>query len=317
MTHTHPSRHRGRGFTLAEVLTITAVIVIILSIILPNFNRSAVAVRSARCASRQHQLHVAYATRAAAERNTPIAPAYWPNYLYPYVHESQEVFMCPEAGALSELVFLPDVGFPELQGYSVQTSSGYLIPFDGSNPRCAMVASSDTVYELKFEDWTDYDWDYVVQATRNPDNSITLCGYHPTVTVFYHEVLNASGEPAGVPRTRCQPFTSACLDPRCTDLPAAPIGELINSHFGMNGKADQFMKGQDGEKILLLDYAKLTANVIAPGGSDDWTVWRAQRHFGKVNTLRRDGSVTLEDAKDIDPSIAAQHDRLWRPTVRE
>ncbi len=305
---------RPSAFTVPELLAVIAIILIVIGLLMPSMSAGKREVRRTQCASRQHQLHVAYVNRAADTRQAPLTARYWTTSLNEYVGELRVTFACPEVGELEELKFIPDVGFPELQGFSVQTSSGYRIPFDGSHPRCAVIAESETEYELKFEDWHDFDWDYVLRATRNPDHSITLCGYHPTNTVFYHEVLDESGSSVGVPRTRCSPAGPHCREPKCGTIPGQPPGDLINSHFGINGRVSMFLPGQDGGKILMTDYSKIVANVVGPDAPDDWTIWHAPRHAGKMNTLFRDGSVNLMAPDAIDPSVSAIHDDLWLPT---
>ena len=307
------TQRRG-AFTIPEMLAVIAIIVIVIGLILPSLIGGKDAVHRAKCASRQHQLHVAYVNRSSDTRYAPLVARYWTGALNQYLNDTRQVFSCPSAGALTELKFIPGVGFPELQGFSVQTSSGYRIPFDGSHPRCAVIAESETVYELKFEDWHDFDWDYVLQATRNSDNSITLCGYHPTNTVFYHEVLDESGQSVGVPKTRCSPAGPHCREPKCGTIPGQPPGDLINSHFGINGRVSMFQPGTDANKILLTEYGKIVANVVGPDAPDDWTIWRATRHAGQMNTLLRDGSVELMKPEDIDPSVSSIHDKLWLPT---
>jgi prepilin-type N-terminal cleavage/methylation domain-containing protein len=60
-------RHR-RGFTVPEMLAVVAIIVIILSILLPNLNRARAHARLAICLSNQHQLSIAWRGYAVEQR---------------------------------------------------------------------------------------------------------------------------------------------------------------------------------------------------------------------------------------------------------
>lgn len=95
------------------------------------------------------------------------------------------------------------VGFPELSGFTIQSSSGRtptpmpMVPgftYDNENrERVHLVYYDDSHYELYGEDSTDFDWDIVVHFDRLDDGNIHMSVDHHSFTVFTWTIYDASG----------------------------------------------------------------------------------------------------------------------------
>ena len=105
----------ARGFTLAELLIVIAIIVVLLSLLLPAVNRVRQASRSAACASNLHQLDTAWMSFCADNKgfsvpyNLPNGP--WVTPLNPYLNASLAnpfARMCPTA---ADVPPLPSSGY--------------------------------------------------------------------------------------------------------------------------------------------------------------------------------------------------------------
>jgi prepilin-type processing-associated H-X9-DG protein len=95
--------------------------------------------------------------------------------------------------------------------------------------------------------------------------------------------------------------------------------------YGINGKSNLF--SGDSQKILMVEYCKLVADVVGTQatdlttvtdfmrGSRHWTGWGGgrARHLGNINVLYADGRVETTTPGAINPSMPRIHDELWRP----
>jgi prepilin-type N-terminal cleavage/methylation domain-containing protein/prepilin-type processing-associated H-X9-DG protein len=91
---------------------------------------------------------------------------------------------------------------------------------------------------------------------------------------------------------------------------------VVSTSYAMNANYHK-LAGRAG-KILLMDYTRYLAYV-----TDNWRDEKMDprnqgtpifaRHWGRANVLYTDGSVCLEDPKDLDPAIPSIERRLWDP----
>jgi prepilin-type processing-associated H-X9-DG protein len=85
------------------------------------------------------------------------------------------------------------------------------------------------------------------------------------------------------------------------------------SSYGINSSAGRFTT--DANKILLLEYHKIVADVVGAQAGDVWTQQVAPRHRGMLNVLFADGHVESLSPADIDPRMRNLHNELWCPTL--
>lgn len=90
-------------------------------------------------------------------------------------------------------------------------------------------------------------------------------------------------------------------------------GGAGNSSYGMNGRAHRFI--DDGNKILLVEYNKIVADVVGANASDVWNDQIAPRHAGMVNLLYVDGHVGEMAPAVIDPRVISIHNGFWCPML--
>jgi prepilin-type N-terminal cleavage/methylation domain-containing protein/prepilin-type processing-associated H-X9-DG protein len=91
---------------------------------------------------------------------------------------------------------------------------------------------------------------------------------------------------------------------------------VVATSYAMNANYPRMPR--KGGKILLMDYCHYLAYV-----TDDWrgekmdpdgdSIPTFARHWGRMNVLYADGSVKLEDARDVDPVVPTTEMLLWDP----
>jgi prepilin-type N-terminal cleavage/methylation domain-containing protein/prepilin-type processing-associated H-X9-DG protein len=91
------------------------------------------------------------------------------------------------------------------------------------------------------------------------------------------------------------------------------ITESGASSYGVNGRVNRFV--QDSNKILLVEYKKIVADVVGTGARDIWANQVAPRHFGSVNVLFADGHADTMKPEAIDPTVSDNQNDFWCPRL--
>ena len=103
---------------------------------------------------------------------------------------------------------------------------------------------------------------------------------------------------------------------KCPDHAAAILSSgstaPATASYGLSNRYPR-LQGGDSQKIVLLDYNATRADVVGSAATDVWSAMAAPRHRAKMNVLFSDGAVQLRSPAEIDPTICALHDSLWRP----
>lgn len=291
-------QHDSRGFSLIELLTIIAIIMLLAALLMPALRNSKATAQRAQCLSNLHQIFISWQGRKAdvsmgAVRRLSHFAGH--GMLMANLSYQAKVFICPNdtnthwagASALSE----------------VYSGGNYLydMPFE-EGPYTQVRAMTATMLELGYEDIRpmggdmDYDDFYSRQVDLGEGNS-RLTVWKGTAGYTFN-VIDADG------LLLLSNVTSAVS----VDLKG------IKSSYGFNSQFYEMTVGQ--RRIMALDYDKPMAayfNFNPSVPPDNWPTWAGVRHSKRCNVLFTDGSAMPMYPDEIDPSIAANASAYWKP----
>jgi len=339
------SLRNRRGFTLVELLIVVAVIVLLVSMLMPSLQQAKMVARKQQCAANLHHIGQAYNSRVADESIKSLAnfqAAGWTGSLLPYVGEDLAIFECPEdeeqandEGAALEDYFLEvydgrlddpddyrwDIHL-EPQQWVMKLSQTQFKKFEKNHKSYAASYSGyqpdaeDHIYWLAMEDqgWKsgggDRDfWDVVFRITHEPDKTLI---YVKNGSAGYNFNLKRGTEREMI-----------IHNVKKNEGVVVEVPGGSTASYGMNHIAGQLRPGS--RKILAMDYERTLVygtDTDASKPIDDWSdeKWendqgklRFARHWGKMNTLYADGSVQLRSPDEIDPIVKETRDDFWNP----
>lgn len=311
----------NRAFTLIELLVVITIIGILIALLLPAVQATREAARLTQCKNNLHEIGIAYHAHQMKYGGTSkqLTAGTWTGALKPFLERQTGLYICPNDDEPRNTETLPDYvfwvndrEFPEYGGHGIPFKEG---------PRCRIASPSNSTgasagvgapywesktgkyrrfpesYMFEFEDHTDFDWtDMVVLVDPYPDGRV---------------YCQAIAKYAGFTFKLVGPDDEVIFDPF---VPGntwwAGAGEKTS--YGINSRVQAFV--QDGNRILMVEYAKLIADVVGADAKDVWSQWVRPRHHGVLNVLFADGRVEAMLPSAIDPTVTALHDQYWRPT---
>ena len=288
-------RHPRRGFTLVELLVVIAIIGILVAMLLPAVQSSRAAARRTQCLNNLHNLGIAYHGRKSVKKVQSAGE--WVANFTQFAERNEGIFICPDdlrnPIPLAGFLHCRDRVFNEFGG-------SHDIPFDTDGLRCrlsnAVPRTTSGSYGLEFES-TDI-WDHNDLRVRIEPQSDGRARLHALSEDSGH-TYDLKGPDGVVVYKNFGPGRIAYLP-------------YWRTSYGGNNRMPKLNR-DDSNKVLLLDYNKILADVIGPNARDNWQRHSAPRHDGTLNVLFMDGRTETHDPVNIDPRVRAYHEKYWRP----
>ncbi len=301
---------RRAGFTLKELIVVFAIMILLMSLLLPVLSSVRGRARAAVCATNLKSIGEAFMTlradRAGALTST-IAVQAWSAELLPYLGEKHQALQCTEGttnayqrmdlasfyldwGTYGKVPLKEGEWMLKLSDEQVSTAKamGKLVEratwrrTDTPPPPSYVPGANPKRYWFYCEDfYTDADWEdeyILVEETSNDTATLT----------FYKGGRSRKCDFGG-------PDGSLLINLQSQGSEKANVNAVPTS-YGMNGIANDLATKRNA--ILVLDYYKMVADVAGATPQDDWTIDAPgnpfARHNGLLNMVMYDGSVKAE-----------------------
>lgn len=347
MTIAQTDQRPARGFSIPEMLAVIAIIVIIISLLMPSLAQSRRTAWVAVCAANEHSIHQAFINyrndgKVSNGRAAEVAAGAWPLTLLEYFGNESSIATCPEdqtgdegdANGFTGGFFVKGTGN---RNYDMQ---------DGPLHRKLSLTQYENI-QATYGDgdgsWRPYfqpGGGYAADGGYKDDGKNVLF-------LVTEDNVNAQGLPSGDQdfndiqiKIEFYPDGGTLVSAKKASSGRYWVtfgenrellfedqngGELGWSWYGplalTSGTAsygmNRYANGLEGGKLMLLDYVKTSANPE----SDNWNWFRDDadnlkfaRHVNRrINTLNRDGAVQQADPEDLDPTFTQVRNERWLP----
>ena len=301
--------HARNGFTLIELLVVITIIGILMALLLTAVQAVRATARKAICANNLHQIGIAYQNRREKHggNNTSLSAGAWTSAMKPYLEGFSSLYICPDDTDPHKATAVTDYIFWVNNRTFAEYDNGHGIPFE-EGPRCRVSPKPrywedrtrkkrkfPDSYIIEFEDAGDFDF----------NDMVVLIDPHPNGRVHFQAIFKSAS------------YSFQLKDPDGKAVienfkpPAdwwAEGGEPTS--YGMNSRVSGFVA--DSNKILMVEYKKLVADVAGPAAKDFWPELVAPRHMGTLNVLFDDGHIESKTSAAIDPLVTRLNDLYWK-----
>lgn len=319
------------AFTIPELLAVIAIIIIMLSILLPSLQGGKEAAWTAECASNQHQIRIAMQNTNKMHDGIRFPNAgNWTTMVRKY--GAAHVLNCPKGEHAGET---PEEMLDNV--YSVQDHGNNNLTFSyvsdikqgnlGTDHQLGRVYRGGITGDLgengAFGNWPAFAYErsydanldseymavtynddagYVVEYTKNPVRIVSLDP--PTNEGPFKRQGDADcGSKHWVCMGESGPDWKGEIILKLTGTDYVnivdPPVEVGSSHYGMNTQVDP--NKLRGSQLLTMDYKKTIIKVGDVGNFiDDFEVMFSPRHYDKANVQRVDGSIGLMSRGELD-----------------
>lgn len=315
------------AFTIPEMLAVIAVIVIVISILLPALGKGREAAWIAQCASNQHQIRIAIHGNKMTDGFSSLPGAgRW--VFIASNRNATEILQCPAGSAFSDTEDAASQQFDQLYSVQVSGSTGTTISYitDIMAGQLATDPQLGRQWHGEFiGDFGEHGTGWIAIAWGQPldpedhmgvsynDDGGFLVEFEGTNDATVHS-LDAPGD------TSCGSDHWVCIGEGGADWQGEIIMRLTgnghqnqvdppvkvgsgSAHYGMNNLATD--TDHRAGQILLMDYGKTIIRMNTNGSYlDDFDTFFAPRHFNKANVMRVDGSVTLMSRGELNNNDA-------------
>ncbi len=317
-----------RAFTVPELLAVIALIVIIISILLPSVGKGREHGHAAVCKSNLHQLRIALqGTKGLTPHTRLPQPGVWTSYAAN--NGGGQVMTCPidefhhmGAGGLDDLRVIQweHSGHPD-NGHVTSTMMNDIISGENlPDPQISwfrndavhrggqLDGEADLMGQIGVSDWSQLengqiavsiDWSgrFLIDTNENMIRVFDKWQGNANGGGSRHFFYDAAGEVLEIGGGRHSHTNNLSHQGYNPPLDFPATGTAVS--FGMNVLVRDL--NSTGGQVLLLDYEKSIVNVGENGSiNDDMDEMFAARHFGKANVMRVDGSIELMAQSELE-----------------
>jgi prepilin-type N-terminal cleavage/methylation domain-containing protein/prepilin-type processing-associated H-X9-DG protein len=307
----------SKGFTLVELLVVLAVIVVLVTILVPSISKAAAVARSTLCQGNLQRLGtvLGFVNQVGANASATMTPGravtVYPDWHgWPYQAQGacsdSRLFKCIEdaRGAVDMAQVRRRVEYRSTYG------GGIVIPLAGE-------VENNYVLSRRGPDYTEY----VFEEAGNINQGFWVVGSHNDgwLKLYDNGLLKVvscncggdnqlwiDGKPAFGPNPN--DHNSTQMRPNVGKTLRTNLRDSSITSYGVNTYAHRYPYGSN--VLVLMDLDDLSASPNDPSRTRA-ALSASRRHLGRLNTLMADGTVHTKGLSQLDPLLNRS---LWDPS---